>query len=228
MNCDSCQQLLSDYLDESLPREDRLRIASHLDVCLDCKAVQDELLSILHCGAEYRDHLVEPPPNPQALWLRISNIIESELPPAGELPQAKRVAERSGWWNRTWRLTLPQMGAAVAAIVITASVVTTLGIRGWSSDRGPASPTATAPRAGKTGDQLLEQQIAYWDQRVQQRKAQWNQQTRDAFDRNVQILDQAVAQYRQELQINPNDEVSAEMLHAALNEKVTLLQDFAE
>jgi hypothetical protein len=227
MNCDSCQQLLSDFLDESLDREHRMRVAAHLAACSDCTAVQDELLSILHIGVEYRDHLVEPPPNPQALWLRISNIIESELPAAPELTSARQSNARLGWLNRSWRFTLPQMAAGVAALVITVSVLTTLGIRNFAPNRGAGANTETVPRAGKNSDQLLEQQIAYWDQRVQQRKAQWNQQTRDAFERNVQILDQAVADYRRELQNNPNDEVSAEMLHSALNEKMTLLQDFA-
>lgn len=227
MNCDSCQQLLSDYLDESLEREDRLRVAAHVSACADCTAVQDELVSILHCGAEYREHLIETPPNPQALWLRISNIIESELPPA-ELSSAKTATARTSWFNRTWRFTLPQMGAAVAALVITVSVITTLGIRAFSPANNQAVKPEAAARAGKSSEQQLEAQIAYWDQRVQQRKAQWNQQTREAFERNVQILDQAVADYRRELQINPNDEVSAEMLHSALNEKMNLLQDFAE
>jgi anti-sigma factor RsiW len=227
MNCDSCQQLLSDFLDESLDREHRMQVVSHLAGCSDCTAVQDELLSILHCGVEYRDHLVETPPNPQALWLRISNIIESEMP-APELASARQASTRTGWLNRSWRFTLPQMAVGVAALVITVSVLTTLGIRNFAPNRGATASLETVPRAGKNSDQLLEQQIAYWDQRVQQRKAQWNQQTRDAFDRNVQILDQAVADYRRELQSNPNDEVSAEMLHSALNEKMTLLQDFAE
>lgn len=227
MNCDSCQQLLSDYLDESLAREDQVKVASHLAACADCLGVQDELQSILHCGAEYREHLIETPPNPQALWLRISNIIESELP-AAELSRATGASARTGWFNRTWRFTLPQMGAAIAALVISVSVITTLGIRAFSPNSAAPARPETNSRAGKSSEQQLEQEIAYWDQRVQQRKAQWNQQTREAFERNVQILDQAVADYRRELQNNPNDEVSAEMLHSALNEKMTLLQDFAE
>jgi anti-sigma factor RsiW len=227
MNCNTCQHFLSDYLDNSLAREDQMRVSSHLAECPACAAMRDEISSIVSCGADYRDHLLETPPNPQALWLRISNIIESEFPVIETKPASVNV-RRQGWFARTWQFTLPQLAAGVAVLVLGVSVATTLGVRSWSSPTGLSAHQTNSSRAGKTQDQIREQQIAYWDQRVQERRAQWNQQTRDAFDRNVQILDQAVADYRHELQLNPNDEVSAEMLNSALNEKVALLQDFAE
>jgi len=229
MNCHSCQEILSDYLDDALGREDQVRVASHVAECSDCAGLHDELSSIVNGGADYRDHLLETPPDPRALWLRISNIIESEVPPKAELATAGAKPARTSWLSRTWRFTLPQLAATGAALVIGVSVLTTLGLREWSPNGGSNAGAAAPPtHTGKTADQVREQQIAYWDQRVQERRAQWNQQTRDAFDRNVKILDQAVADYRRELQMNPNDEVSAEMLNSALNEKMALLQDFAE
>lgn len=227
MNCVSCQESLSDYLDDSLEREAQVQLSAHLSDCTSCSALHDELSTIVSCGAEYRDHLMETPPNPQALWLRISNIIESECQPAAEIAVGTP-ARSANWFARTWRFTLPQLAGAVAVLVIGVSALTTLGLRGFSSNSDLASAPNSPSRKGANADQAREQQIAYWNERVQQRKAQWNQQTREAFDRNVQILDQAVADYRRELQLNPNDEVSAEMLNSALNEKIALLQDFAE
>jgi hypothetical protein len=51
---------------------------------------------------------------------------------------------------------------------------------------------------------------------------------RDAFDRNITALDRAVDESKQQLMQNPHDEVSEEMLNAALTEKMELLKDFSE
>ena len=42
------------------------------------------------------------------------------------------------------------------------------------------------------------------------------------------VIDQAVNDSFESLSRNPHDEVSEEMLHAALNEKLSLLKEFAE
>jgi aryl-alcohol dehydrogenase-like predicted oxidoreductase len=70
--------------------------------------------------------------------------------------------------------------------------------------------------------------IEYWNQRVEQRKAHWSLQMREAFDRNMSVIDQAVNYSRDELRRNPHDEVSEEMLDAALNDKMELLREFSD
>ena len=70
--------------------------------------------------------------------------------------------------------------------------------------------------------------MSYWNQRVELNKARWNQQMRDTFDRNLLVIDQAVNDSLNELNRNPYDEVSEEMLNAALNEKLALLKEFSE
>ena len=51
---------------------------------------------------------------------------------------------------------------------------------------------------------------------------------RDAFDRNMRAIDEAVANSLNELKRNPHDEVSEQMLNDALNEKLELLKDFSD
>jgi hypothetical protein len=51
---------------------------------------------------------------------------------------------------------------------------------------------------------------------------------RETFDRNLQVIDQTVNDSLNSLSQNPHDEVSEEMLNAALNEKLSLLKEFAE
>ncbi|HEX8735888.1 MAG TPA: hypothetical protein VF721_11220, partial [Pyrinomonadaceae bacterium] len=77
---------------------------------------------------------------------------------------------------------------------------------------------------------LKEQQIAieYWNKRVEARRQQWDKNLRAAFERNLNEIDQAVAEYNQILETNPQDEISSEMLDTTLNEKMELLRQFSE
>jgi hypothetical protein len=73
-----------------------------------------------------------------------------------------------------------------------------------------------------------QQVIAYWNERVELNKARWNPQMRDTFDKNMSVIDAAVNDSMRQLTQNPHDEVSEEILNAALNDKVELLKEFAE
>ena len=77
---------------------------------------------------------------------------------------------------------------------------------------------------------LREQQatIDYWNQRVQMRRAMWDDNLRRGFDRNLQAIDQAVFEYQQTLEQNPEDELSGEMLDSVMTEKMNLLREFSE
>ncbi len=102
---------------------------------------------------------------------------------------------------------------------------TVIGIRRFE-DR---TPQPTPP--GATVEQRYQQQqqlIAYWNQRVEANKARWSQQMRDAFDKNMSVIDAAVNDSIRELKKNPHDGVSEDVLNSALNDKVELLREFAE
>jgi hypothetical protein len=73
-----------------------------------------------------------------------------------------------------------------------------------------------------------QQMIEYWNQRVELNKARWNQQMRDTFDRNMSVIDAALNESMSDLNRNPQDEISAETLNAAFNDKVELLKAFAD
>ncbi|HEY9284181.1 MAG TPA: anti-sigma factor, partial [Pyrinomonadaceae bacterium] len=77
MNCEKCQELLSELLDGGLPAERRAGMNAHLDACSECAAVSEELSSIIGVAHDSRA-AVSAPPNERALWLRIRNSIEAE------------------------------------------------------------------------------------------------------------------------------------------------------
>jgi len=51
---------------------------------------------------------------------------------------------------------------------------------------------------------------------------------RETFDRNMGVIDQAVSDSLNDLNRNPHDDVSEQMLNEALNDKLALLKEFSD
>src|SRR5688500_13639771 len=129
MNCETCQDLIHDLIDGSITQRDEFTLNTHLKECLDCDSVRQDLASIVGFCRTQRGQY-DAPPNEQAMWLRIRNVIEAELPNrpsdiAGNAePQPSFFSRLMG---RTLELSLPQLAASTAAIVLLVSFVTVVG-----------------------------------------------------------------------------------------------------
>src|SRR4030095_14704212 len=77
MNCDKCQELIHDLVDGTISRNDEFTLNTHLKDCLDCDSVRQDLVSIVGFCQTLRGEY-EAPPNEQALWIRIRNVVEAE------------------------------------------------------------------------------------------------------------------------------------------------------
>jgi anti-sigma factor RsiW len=244
MNCEKCQELLSDFLDGALTDEEHLALSAHMEECLECFHVRGELDEIVGYCRETRGQY-DAPPNERALWLRIRNTIESQpgtlSASASSAAAARRVRPRwwSQWTGRQWELTLPQLAAAVSVIIIAVALGTAFSLQQVKNSQ-QESQTSNGMRAGATSgmkalasdvdDRVRRQQVAidYWYERVSERKRRWNPRLREAFERNLNVLDEAVEDSRQRLKDNPHDEISEETLNAALNDKMELLKEFSD
>ena len=235
MNCEECQENLSVYLDGELDETLSMAVRTHLTLCMECAKLCEDFAVILDtCQTEPPSEII--PPNSHALWCRISNSIEGDVkPPAAEPPS-------SGW-----RFSFLQVGSAVLGIALISSLLTVVGIRNYFepsgedfTSRSAATQTTFEKILSKVGladtplearmRRLKEQEsaIGYWDKRVQAQRAKWDNKMRDAFDRNLNEINQTVNDYTMILQQNPDDDLSGEMLDSALNDKMNLLRDFSE
>lgn len=235
MNCEKCQNLISDFLDGALSHEDQSTLNAHLEECLSCAGVRDDLQSIVGFCRTHRGEYPAPP-NEKALWLRIRNMIEAGASTVAVAPGLARRKFWSNWVGRSWELSLPQLVALTAAIVLVVSLSTAVGLRRWQGGESqglqgtPVVNSSLNVGAANLSDRISQQQqlISFWNQRVEYNKARWSPQMRETFDRNLLVIDQAVNESFNSLSQNPHDEVSEEMLNAALNEKLSLLKEFAE
>jgi hypothetical protein len=239
MDCGDCQEILSRYIDGDLEEADARFVDIHLASCAECTLMRDDLTVIL---AQCREDVIgeETPPNPAALWRRINNLIESELPT--EIPVEPK---RKSWFGG--QISVSQAVAATLAVAVVSSLLTIVGIRNYFAPPGDDLPTAVnespsiftrAMRKVGLADspqqarerRFKEQEAAidYWNKRVQARRASWDARMTAAFDRNLNEIDQAVGEYTLILQNDPDDKLSEEMLDSALTEKMNLLRQFSE
>jgi len=245
MNCEKCQELLSDYLDGALNQQEQSSLSAHFEECLSCLTTHDELNSIVSFCRDNRGEY-DAPPNERALWLRIRNTIEADRDreaAAAAVRVANAPAERwwARWMNRSWELSLSQMAMAVSAIAVAVALATAFGLHrvqdnpnlttttanASSTAGGRGLPAFTAP-ASSLSERGVSREIDYWQQRVDERKGHWSQQRREDFESNLKVINEAVDERLKDLKENPHDEMTEEMLNAVLNNKVELLREFSD
>lgn len=230
MNCEKCQELLSDFIDGTLSAEARAQFNRHLEECLSCAAAHDELASILTMAHASREQLVAPP-DERAMWLRIRNTIEADARVNAARARVATAASGQGLWARLsgkrWALSLPQLASVAAGVAVAVAVVTAFGMRALLEGRGGEPPTQKIARQQvQNPDDMMN--IEYLQQRIEQRRARWNPRMRETFDRNMNVIDETVNEMLKELNERPHDEVSEETLNSAMRDKVELLKEFSE
>ncbi len=245
MNCEQYQELISAFLDNDLDEENFKNVQSHLALCAECAKVCEDCAMILDFCSEDLLEEVAPPPNSKALWCRINNIIETEIKP--EIAQeAEKKEENRGWlsqiWNNSWQISMSQVLTSVLGIALISSLLTIVGFKNYSApdDAAETAPSVFEKVLSKVGlaetprerreRHFREQQatVEYWNKRVEARRANWDNHLREAFDRNLNEINQVVFEYNKILKENPQDALSGEMLDSAMTEKVELLREFSE
>ena len=228
MNCEKCQELLSEFLDGTLGHSEHTAVGAHLAACASCAAAREDFHAIIAVAREARGQLFVPT-DERALWLRVRETVEAE----------SRAAEpaAAGFWSRLFgrrfELSFPQLAAGAAALAVAVASGTALAVR-YASPDGRAEKGGVVRRVvsdefyPRTYLEPHEANLQYWEQRVQARKASWNPRMRASFDRSVHVLDQTVSDSLNDLRQNPHDEVAEEMLNSALRDKIELLREFGE
>lgn len=226
MNCERCQELIGDLIDGTLSGADQSTLKSHLDECLECVSVREDLTSILSYCRTHRGEY-DAPPNERALWLRIRNVVEAEVASARPVVTATP-RQKGSWWSRSWELSFPQLASLTVAVVMVVALVTVVGLRRWQTTTPMILDSVSSNASVNDRVWQRQQVINYWNQRIELNKVRWSAQMRETFDRNMRVIDQAVSDSMNELNRNPHDDVSEQMLNEALNDKLALLKEFSD
>src|SRR5512132_860722 len=91
MNCEKCQELLSDFLDGTLGHSEHAAAGAHLASCVACDAAREDFHAIIAAARDARGQIFVPA-DERALWLRVREEVEAESRPA-------RAAAGAGFWS---------------------------------------------------------------------------------------------------------------------------------
>ena len=228
MVCEQCQELISDYIDGTLELGELAKMEHHLADCESCRVVRDDLLQVVHFSKQLPLHTPS-----SALWARI----ETDL--AAERPRDSWSRVKALWArveNRYLSLSVPQLVASAAAIAIVVSIGVILTRQNGQAltNQFMASQveSATVSRNLLSNSQdaeamnQIEQRIDQLAQSVEQRKVSWTPELRQTFDRNMIHVDQTLIECKHQLNNNPADKTSQDLMLNAYREKVRLLEGF--
>ena len=220
MQCTRAREAIQELVDGTLTPIRVVELEQHLDACAACRALADDLQRI----RDTADALDSPAP-PDHVWLQI----------AGRLRQEGRVKDRpastpSGRLHPVW--------LAIAAALLMAIGASLMLLLPRLNDRAGAPSGTVASQQGnaaepssvqsgvedlRQAERLLQSGIAKLKEGMGSDQASIPAETAATLDRNLAILDQAIAESSAALQQEPHNVAARNSLFDALQRKIALL-----
>ncbi len=238
MSCEEFQAILPDYLDgNTLGAAARVAAGSHLRHCADCAALVTDLRAIVRDAGEL------PVLTPSRdLWSGIESRIESPVVSlttriTGEhfVPDLNTAMPISH--GTTW-------GARRLAIAASLLVAVTAGATYWAVGRSVATPATvaatervvTTARGNRvltvanrpTAEQTFDREIAELHNIVRDRRADLDSTTIAVIEKNLTVIDKAIAESKAALARNPASVFLADRLNHAYDSKLQVLRGVAK
>jgi hypothetical protein len=222
MACEKYLNSIHERVDGTIGSIRRAELEMHLLECEACRALLDDLQRI-HDAAGALPELTAP----DRAWLQIAGRLRMEGRIREDAPAA-RVARRP---YAAW------LGIAAALVIAAGSAVVLLVPRGapapaqTASTPAPAAAAAIEPSPADAVNAVDAAQAQFEKAIADLEKvAKANQQTLDpgtsaTIEKNLGIIDQAIAENRAAVKSEPASVAARETLFDALRQKVSLLQD---
>jgi hypothetical protein len=205
MYCNQYREAIHELADGTLGPVRRAELQTHLDGCDPCRALAADLRKIREAAATL-DH----PAPPAHVWMQI----------AGRLRQEGRVA------------AAPPPRRHYALLAIAAALLLSVGTSLWLlvPRRGPGNAAPADTVQSITDDLTVAEQhyqsaIIKLEQAAKNNDGSIDPQTAAVLEKNLTVIDQAIAESRTALKTEPQSQPARDSLFEALRRKVTLLQD---
>ena len=217
MTCTRSRTEIQELVDGTLGAIRSAELQPHLDTCAECRALHDDLRRIHDAAATLR-----PVAPPDHIWLQI----------AGRLRQEGRVTDRPAADSPRRAQHVWLAIAATLVLAVGASVFLVM-----SRGAGPAPVEIAGSNAAgvdsvqsgvedlRKAEQLLQSGVAKLKEGLGSEKQTLPPAVAATLDRNLQILDQAIAENSSALRQDPQNVAARNSLFEALQRKISLLQD---
>ena len=223
MSCEEFAGHLADYLEHELDEGVRVRMELHSRSCADCGSLLGDMRALAMSASKL------PPLTPSRdLWAGIAERIETPvvaLNPSGETFTQR--ASRGRW--RGARTALAAAGLVAVTATVTYEVTSRLSARTQTVAVKPAATDSPfTPAANRsTIEQSYDVEITRLRDIVKQRADKLDPVTVEVLEKNLKVIDDAIAQCRDALRSDPGSRFLIESLNDALESKVLLLRKAA-
>jgi hypothetical protein len=218
MYCNQYREAIQELAEGTIGPIRRAELQTHLEQCDGCRALAADLRKIREAAAAL-DH----PAPPAHVWMQI----------AGRLRQEGRLSAP------------PSQRRHYALLALAAALVLSVGTSLWLvfSHRGTATPAPIESAAQgngnvatgdavqsitddlKVAEQHYQSAISKLEQAAKNNDGAIDPQTAAVLEKNLTVIDQAIAESRTALKSEPQSQPARDSLFEALRRKVTLLQD---
>jgi anti-sigma factor ChrR (cupin superfamily) len=219
MACTRYLTSIQELVDGTLGPIRRADLESHLEACDDCRALKADLESIRDAAGALGEL-----PVPDRAWLQIAGRLRQE----GRIHDAEVVRR-----GRSGRYAILALAAGLIVAIGASLVLLMPGAR-------PQPPAVVAPAPGNPADpkavevvqnevdqaqKQLETAIAHMEQITKANQQALDPKTAATLDKNLGIIDQAIAETRAAVKAEPTSVAARATLFEALKQKVNVLQD---
>ena len=229
---------LSDYLDGELDRPDEETVEAHLRECADCRAVLEDLAEV-----RTRARRLEDRPPGRDLWPGIREALDGTtvIELADHLDPGEPRPDSGGRVRRGVFLSLPQLGAAAAALVVLAAGGTWGGAvtPGPAGSGGPGSRPAVAvdaegdreaarfTGAGDVDPRFAEHaaEVARLQEVLRRGRERLDPNTVRILEKNLALIDGAIRESVEALAVEPGNPFVERHLQRSFQRKVTYLRE---
>ena len=211
---------LHDAADGTQAPADGSRAARHLTHCARCRTDVDRIRELLALAASL-PRSIDPPAD---LWPDIRTRLRQQ-----PVPAANRMATSHSRWesfvrDRRW------LAAAAVLLIVASSALTALLMRPRANDLARA-PDSVAPAARPGGAPIVRTVSDEYDRLDQElaallaaQREKMQPETVAKVERNLAIIDAAIAEIRQALAEDPGNDALRQLLKASYGQKSALVR----
>ena len=216
MPCERYANAIQELADGTLGSIRRAELQMHLDQCAACRQLADDLVRLRDLAST-----LERPAPPDRVWPQIANRLRQE----GRVTAPPRRQAAS-------RYAAPLAIAAALLLIVGASLYELYPRGGQESRRTQQAGNASRSDAVqgveeefRLAEQHYQNAIARLEEAAKTDDGTIDAQTAVTLQKNLQVIDHAIAESRAALRSEPQSAPARDSLFDALKRKVVLLQD---
>ncbi|HEX5438170.1 MAG TPA: zf-HC2 domain-containing protein [Gemmatimonadaceae bacterium] len=226
LTCDAFDAMLPDYIEGTLAAQESAAAEAHLRECARCAALVHDMLAIAREASVLPD--LTPP---RDLWPGIEARLGTPVVPLRPLrhaPRAPRFLPRfTTGWIAAAGVVLMAATAGVTYQATKSELHTPAPARRAAVPAAPAAGGMVRAVANAPAEETYDQEIAQLRAAVDARRGELDPATVAVIERNLRIVDAAIAQSRAALAHDPGSQFLSEQLNGVLDQKVELLRTAA-